>query len=321
MEKKKKESLEDLKERYGIQRIGKLAVHDDADGISSGVLLTYVFKTHEVMSPDVFGAVEDAEVCTDMKPLDPKWPGLCFDHHPNHPEEKDREYRLVWGDEPATKVVWDMFKQHIPEQHHWKMAIGTSGDGRAEIIPMSIWQRFPMLLSMYQSTYERYGKLTMYPMPMHMKIVSGLNACCKIPGKWYTAYQVLRAAEDPLDVIYDDAVKMAYKLVSEERRRCMKDYNIIDLNDHIRVWPIESEYKIERGLAWRAEQHDHKTSVVVNLKRGSMSIRGLLAELIYKELLAKGYEVGGHPGFGGGFLKESQDWKTLVRELKKIRIN
>jgi len=315
-----KRKLEELKEKFGITRIGKLAVHDDADGISSGILLTYVFKTHEVMSPDVFGEVEDSNVCVDMKPLDPNWEGLCFDHHPGHPDEKDRKYKLVWGDEPATKIVYDLFKDYIPEKHHWKMAIGTSGDGRKEIIPLEIWRRFPMLLSNVNATYERYSKLTMYPLPMHLKVVSGINACCKIPGKWYTAYQVLRAAEDPLDVLYDDAINLARKLVSEERKRCIKEYDIIDLNDFIRIWPIESEYKIERGLAWRAEQTDQKTTIVINLKRSSLSIRGVLAELIYQTLQKEGYDVGGHPGFGGGFLKETQDWKTLIRELKKIKI-
>jgi len=41
---KEKEKMKELKEKYDITRIGKLALHDDADGISSGVLLTYVFR-------------------------------------------------------------------------------------------------------------------------------------------------------------------------------------------------------------------------------------------------------------------------------------
>ncbi len=317
---KEKSKTEKLKEKYGITRIGKLALHDDADGLSSGVLLTYVFKTAEVMSPDIFGEVEDANVCTDMKPVDPNWPGLCFDHHPGHPEKKDRKYQLVWGDEPATKVVYDVFKDYIPEEQHWKMIVGTCGDGRADIIPVELWRKFPIMLSNYQSVYDTRGQIKLYPMPLYMRVVSGINACCKIPGKWYSAYTVLRSADSPLDLIFDDAINLARRLVSDERKRCIRDYNIIDLNDYIRIWPIESEYRIQRGLAWRAEQVDHKTSVVINLKTNTLSIRGTLATLICVELNKKGYEVGGHPGFAGGILKENQDFKKLVQDLKKIKI-
>lgn len=319
---KEKERLEKLKEKYGISRIGKLAVHDDADGISSGVLLTYVFKTAEVMAPEIFGEVEDADVCTDMRPVDPEWKGLCFDHHPGHPEEKDRKYKLVWGDQPATKVVYDVFKDQIPEEHAWKAVIGTCGDGRADIIPIDLWKKFPMLLSHFQNVYDSRGQIRLYPMPMYMRVVSGINACCKIPGKWYVAYTVLRAADSPLDIIFDDAINLARKLVNEERKRAVKDHPIVDLNDYIRVWPIESEYRIQRGLAWKANNVDHKTSVVVNTKTSTMSIRGILATLICSELTKKGYEVGGHPGFAGGILKEekNQDYKKLIQDLKDIKI-
>jgi len=313
-------TLKELKAKFGITRIGKLAVHDDADGISSGVLLTYVFKTAEVMAPDVFGEVEDADVCTDMKPVDPNWEGLCFDHHPGHPDTKKRKYRLVWGDEPTTKIVYDLFKEYIPEEHHWKMAIGTAGDGKADIIPRDIWKRFPLLLARYQSVYEYRGSIKLYPMPLYMRVGSGLNACCKMPGKWYTAYSVLRAAKGPLDVLHDDAINLARRMVNEERKRVVKEHNMIDLSDHIRVWPIESEYKIQRGLAWRAEQIDHKTSVVINLKTGTISIRGILASMICTHLKGLGYEVGGHPGFAGGILKSNQEWKTLIKDLKKLKI-
>lgn len=315
-----KEKMVELKKKFGMTRIDKLALHDDADGISSGVLLTYVFKTMEVMSPEVFGEVEDSNVCVDMKPVDPKWEGLCIDHHPRHPEEKDRKYKLIWGDEPTTKLVYDVFKKYIPEKQHWKMAIGTAGDGRADIVPLEVWKRFPILLSHFQNVYDSRGDLRLYPLPVYMRVVSGINACCKIPGKWYNAYTIFRAAESPLDILFDDAINLARKLVSEERKRVIKEYSMIDLNDYIRVWPMESEYRIQRGLAWRAEQTDHKTSVVINIKTKTLSIRGILATLICDDLVKQGYEVGGHPGFAGGILKENQDWKTLIKDLKKIKI-
>ena len=314
------EKIKKLKELFGFNKIDKLAVHDDADGLTSGVLLTYVFKTAEVMAPDIFGEVEDSDVCTDMKPVDPNWNGLCFDHHPGHPEEGKRKYTLVWGDEPATKVVFDKFKEFIPEQHQWKMAIGTAGDGRAEIVPLEIWRNKPMLLSRFQSVYDTRGQIKLYPMPLYMRVVSGINACCKIPGKWYNAYTILRSAQDPLDIIFDPAINLARKMVSEETKRCIKDFSIIDLGDHIRVWPIESEYKVHRGLAWRGESVDHKTTVVINRKNGNLSIRGLLATLICEELNRKGYELGGHPGFAGGILREDFDFKELVKDLKEIKI-
>lgn len=317
---KEEKEMEELKEKFGISKINKLSVHDDADGLSSGILLTYVFKTAEVMAPDVFGEVEDSDVCVDMKPVDPNWPGLCFDHHPGHPDAKDRKYKLVWGDEPATKIVYDTFKQYIPEKHHWKMAIGTAGDGRAELVPIEIWRKFPLLLSNHSAVYEKYGSLKLYPIPIYTRIISGINAACKIPGKWYSAYTILRASEDPLDILEDDAINLARRLVNEETRRVVKEHEVIELNDYIRAWVIESEYRIQRGLAWRAEQLDHKTSVVLNSKTGAISIRGILAELICEELGKKGYELGGHPGFSGGQLKEGQDYKELLKALKDIKL-
>lgn len=319
MEEKEKTRI--LKERFGLTQIHKLALHDDADGISSGVLLTYVFKTAEVSAPENFGEVGDADACVDMRPKDPNWEGqLCLDHHDGHPEEKDRKYKLVWGNQPTTKIVYDLFKDFIPEKQHFKMAIGCAGDGRAEIIPVEVWRKNPTLLSNVESVYERAGRLTKYPMPLYLKVVSGVNACCKIPGKWYTAYSILRAAEDPYQILFDDAINLARKMVSEERRRCIREFNPIDLNNYLRVWPIESDYKIERGLAWRAEETDMKTSIVVNLKRRSFSIRGVLASLVYEEMKKKGYEAGGHPGFGGGLLREDQELKTLLKDLSEVRI-
>jgi len=131
----KKEIME-LKKK--IEPIKKLALHDDADGVTSAVLMSYVFKINKVWAPDDFGEWPVApykvqgqeqlelppDVCVDMVPANPEWVGLAIDHHPNHPPEGKRSYQLIYGEAPASVIVYTLFKELIPQEHRWKVVVG-----------------------------------------------------------------------------------------------------------------------------------------------------------------------------------------------------
>ena len=306
-----------------------LYTHDDADGISSAVLLAHAFPLKNINCPEDFGEWEAKEdlaknykppdVATDMIPKDPNWIGICIDHHPNHHPVEVRKYTLVWDSIPTTGIVYKLFKEQIPEEYRWKVAVGLAGDGQPELIPPEIWKNCPALLDMYSVPYEKYGRITFSKIPVFLKLSSMVNAGCKIPEKWYTSYQVLKNAKEPLDVLEDPALKAAKESVDEEERRIFKESRPIEL-PHFRVWEISSDYKIERSLGWKSEETDKKTTIVVNSKTGRISLRGVLSLIVYEELKKMNYNINGHPGFGGGKLKKDQNVEQLIRDLRKIKI-
>lgn len=325
------EKRKELYQKYGIDKIEKLAMHDDADGLTSGVLLTFAFKTGEVTCPEDFGdwpIVPDPtknlkvpDACCDMIPKNPEWTGVCIDHHPGHPEPDKRKYKLIWGEVPATLMVYRLFKDIIPKEHRWKVAVGLVGDGQPELIPSEVWKDYPFLLENYTRAFvTKWGKTEFSQFPIFMRLSSNINAACKIPDKWYVAYQVLKACKDPMQILEDPALLTAKDMIERETKRVQAEHHAIDLSAHFRVWKIETEYRIERTLAWISEEASHKTTLVINDKTKRMSMRGPLSEFYCEELAKVGYSVHGHPGFAGGKLTNGQDFMSLYNELRKIRI-
>jgi len=327
----KKEIME-LKKK--IEPIKKLSLHDDADGVTSAVLMSYVFKINKVWAPDDFGEWPVApykvpgqeqlelppDVCVDMVPANPEWVGLAIDHHPNHPPEGKRSYQLIYGEAPASVIVYTLFKELIPQEHRWKVVVGAVGDGQPELIPPEIWREFPILLEESVTPRERYGKLETSNYPLYLRLSSGINAVCKIPEKWYVGYAILRNAKSPWDLINDSSLKSAKELVESERERIYRETSPIQLRNGIRVWAFQSETKIERTLAWEMWDTDKRTIVAINSATGRGSIRGTLATLVYEHLTAHGFKASGHPGFGGLKLKPDQTWEDVYHCLANLKI-
>lgn len=319
------EVLKNLK----LKKIDNLFMHDDADGIASAVLLTHVFKTKKVFCPEDFGVWDTLpdpannyvppDVVVDMVPQDPKWKGICFDHHPSHLPVEKRKYTLVWDEIPATGIIYNLFKESIPEDYRWKVAVGLVGDGQAQLIPVEIWKKYPVLLNGYSAPYEKYGRLSISKFPVYLRLSSHINAACKIPEKWYIAYQVLKNAKHPLDLFEDPALVACKATVNEEYKRVLKYSRPIDF-PHVRIWRINTVMKLERTIGWKSENMDHKTTIVLNTQTKRISIRGVLSLVIYKELEKMGYKVNGHPGFGGGRLIGKQTPNGLIRDLQKVRL-
>jgi len=327
----KKEYLELKRE---IEPIQKLAMHDDGDGISSGVLFTSLFKTKEVWCPEDFGVwsikglknsngeiVYPPDACVDMVPQDPNWEGkICIDHHPDHLPENLRKYKLIFGNVPAAVIIYKVFKPFIPRSQRWKVVVGAVGDGQPEVVPPEIWREYPILLERTVTTYSRYGNLQTAKFPIFLRLSAPINAACKIPGKWIIAFNVLRNARSPLDILEDPALKSAKEFVEEEHKNIIQSSNAIELRSGIKIWRFSSELKLERTLAYELEQTDKVTTIAVNEKTGRGSIRGVLATLVYEHLKASGFKASGHPGFGGLRLKKDQTVDDLIDCLRKLKV-
>jgi len=325
-----KKDIEDLRQK--IEPIKKLAFHDDADGVSSAVLLSYIFKINKVWAPAEFGEwpIKPYQVngkteippdaCVDMVPQNPAWEGFAIDHHPGHPPEGKRSYQLILGAAPTAVVVYTLFREVIPKDQRWKMVVGAVGDGQPELIPPDIWRDYPMLLEETVTSWERYGKIETSNFPLYLRLSSGINAMCKLPEKWYNAYSVLRNAKSPWDLVNDTTLKSAKDIIDGERSKVYRETNPIQLRNGIRVWGFNSETKIERTVSWEMWDKDKRTIVAVNMTTGRGSIRGTLATLVYEHLSNNGFQASGHPGFGGLRLKPNQTFDDVYKCLAELKL-
>jgi len=327
-----KKEIEELRKK--IEPIKKLAMHDDADGISSAVLLSYIFKINKVWAPEDFGEwsitpykVEGQEqlelppdACVDMLPANPKWVGLAFDHHPGHLPEDQRSYQLIHGDVPTAVLIYSLFRDVIPKEQRWKVVVGAVGDGQPELIPPEIWREFPVLLEETVTSWERYGKIETSNFPVYLRLSSGINAVCKLPAKWYLAYQSLRNAKTPWDLLNDSSLKQAKEIIEQERSKVYRETSPIQLRNGIRLWRFESETKVERTVAWELWDKDKRTIVAINTTTGRGSIRGTLATLVYEHLSSNGFKASGHAGFGGIRLKPGQTFEQVYECLANLKI-
>jgi len=325
-----KKEYEQLKKE--IEPVEKLAIHDDADGISSGVLFSFAFKVKQVWAPEDFGVwnispmkkggqvIYPPDVCLDMVPQNPEWIGLAIDHHPGHKPENERNYRLIWGEEPASILVYKLFKNWIPREQRWKVVVGGVGDGVPELIPAEIWREYPHLLEDSVSIWESYGRLETRNYPLYLRLSSPINAACKLPGKWYVAYTVLRNAKTPWDILKDPALQAAKRFLDDEHKRILRETSPMQLRNGIRLWAFSSEAKLERTLAWELWEKDKRTCIAFNMQTNRGSIRGTLATLVYEHLQAHKINASGHPGFGGIRLNPDQNIDDLYRVLTQLKI-
>jgi hypothetical protein len=329
-----KKEIEEL--IHQIEPLENLALHNDADGIASAVLLSYALKIKKVFSPADFGVWElkpwkvqgssevviPPDACVDMIPQNPDWPGkLCIDHHPGHVPEAERKYRLIHGDVPTTVIVYNIFKDLIPREQRWKVAVGAVGDGQPEVVPPEIWTEFPELLETTETVWTQYNNFKgIGRFPLFLRLSSPINASCRIPDKWFVGYSVLRNAKSPLDIVNDSALISAKDYVDREEGRLLKDNFMVVLRNGVRLVKVESEYTMERSLAFKFEQHDKTTTIVVNEKTNRGSIRGVLSTLLYNYLQTNGFKASGHPGFGGIKLDANQTFDDLYKVLIKLKI-
>jgi len=286
----------------------KIYCHWDADGITAGVLFMKAYPEYEPYFPESkeFGDTTNwikGDVMVDMKPIDSNIEGLVIDHHPGHSE--DKKYKLIFGEKPASVLVYEFVNDRLDVDDRWKVVIGAVGDMSADKIPSEIWREYPDLLKT-----EGYSQKFFQLSPC-------INAYTR-QGAYYEAFQKLYNAKTWDDILYDDEVKMMKQKVNDEMNRVMEECNRY-IFDNITFVDFESDYDIGGYLASRLGRN--RPIVVFNRKTKSGSVRGYLCPYIKEELekeLTDRIVIGGHTQAMGYSIQSEEDVEIIKHVLKRI---
>lgn len=299
----------------------KIATHSDADGISSAVLLVKALYLqrgeYEMVFPEEFGILQgDEDYCLDMRPENAEWKGLCIDHHPDHPES--REYMLISGEFPTSRIVYEKYKRDIPDEEKWKVVVGCVGDGQPESIPVEIFMQFPELLEEEVSAYKKGYELTVSPYPKYKLVSAPINGACRI-GKPDIAFNILLDAKSVDDILYNEILNSFQRKVREEVNKAIESSSACKPKQiyPFVFWKISSETSIQGLLAIEMYEKTGLTTVVINEHLGRASIRGELSSLIVEALRNAGIKAGGHPGFAGFSCEDADKVLKVLRELRR----
>jgi len=280
-----------------------VASHHDADGVTSLYLFSLVYPINFYHFPSLFGETEsiryeneyhNIDVMLDMVPRNDLKNLIVIDHH-NHPDI--HKYYLIHDNVPTSLILYNLFKDLIPDEDKWKVCVGLVGDGRAELIPVELWDKFPVLLESLATVRTYRGNLSIYKNIIWYLLSSNINYACRV-GKPGVAYNSLKAAKYPTDIIRDSALNAARETINIELRDIEQRFTGLDLG-RILLYPIESEYVVESLLAAKLSSREKKLIIVINTRTGNGSIRGVLSNWLVSKLTPKGYELGGHPGYAG----------------------
>ena len=324
-------SNEELKKELENKKDLTVAFHNDADGVYSLAMLNSVLDIGNIYSPPKFGAymkipgdvnVNEPDIPVDLAidlgaPLDKDYEGYVIDHHPHSRGEK--KYKLIHMHVPTGLIIWNLWKDKIPEQKSWYLAGSLTGDGQSELMPIEILEQHPDLMNSVGSIYQSYGKFNLYDYPVYMMLSSPVNALCRI-GSPAAAFDIVNAAKEPLDILENRRALDAKDLVKKEEVRIFKDHKSFYQMGDVIVYPYKSKMKMTGLIASKIGGNNRKkTIIVVDEERRSLSIRGNLAVLVGYKLNKAGITAGGHAGFYGGSLKPGQDHRTVIRALKGIK--
>lgn len=287
--------------------MSKIHCHTDADGITSGVLYALAHPDVTPIFSDIFGDTsnwEKGDVMVDMVPNNPDIEGIVIDHHLGHYE--DRKYDLHWDDTvPASVLVYNLYRDMLPQEDLFKIVVGCVGDVSPESIPTEIWKEYPELLDLDE-----------YDTPIFFKLSSCINAYCRL-DKYYEAFQKLLEVKSPLDLLTDKDILKYKQIINKEVRKITNEVPVYHY-DHVKFLEYESDYKIGGYLAARIGTK--LPTIVYNSKTKSGSIRGYLCSYI-KEVLEESIEditIGGHPSAMGFTLKNEEDIEKVKKVLKEL---
>lgn len=295
--------------------------HHDADGVYSAVLLSKVFEISVIEFPDKFGDYENSQVSLDLgSPLNKDWNGLVIDHHPH--DQSTMKYKLVWDVYPTGLIVYELFKDLIPQEYSWLVSGSLVGDGQPSMIPAEVWENNPELLEMRGSIYESYGKTSLYEYPLYSLLASPINATCRL-GNSYSAYKILKQCRSPDDVISHPVFKEDQDTLNQEYDRVINEFgrdrknrrNTMEIGEFL-IIPFESQYRIASRIASSLQSITRKTIISINYKIGEISVRGDLAYLVMNKLQPLGWTIGGHAGYVGGDLG-NRTLQDFISDLRK----
>jgi len=287
--------------------------HGDADGIVSA----WICKKADILAgiefPEEFGDYhgKTADLMLDMRPVDPEFVGVVIDHHLEHPSE--RKYKLIWGNAPTTFLCYELFKDKIPEDELWKVAIGIAGDGQPELIPLEIIDRYPELF--YQDVY--FGWKDEFSILLCFRGSSLINACCRLNSPTL-AFERLDKAKTLMDLISDSSLRSSLEELRRLRSNAEKKMRVIRGSKAYYV-EIESPARIEGMIAQSLMEKTSATVICLNKETMKFSIRGYLA-LWYCKLLreVEGITCGGHAKYVGGKIATSKYFDFRKRVMKLL---
>jgi len=294
--------------------------HHDADGITSAYFTAYGVRGSKMEIWDgAFGdttGLKAGDWMVDMKPIQ-NLEGLnVIDHHLPHPE--DRKYNLVVSNrpEPATLLCWEYFKDSIPKDQWWKVAIGVNGDGQPELIPPEVFEEHPILLQNWKtSIYNRYSKWTPYYVPLYKLLSSGINALLR-KHDMESAINVMRFSNTPRELLNDDKVIRAKAQVSAEFKKITETCDSYSI-PYLDIYLYKSNFRMTGYVAQTMGSSTDRTTMAINTQDGSGSLRGSLSGYIkYKTRHLDYLTLDGHPGFMGMKIKVGAD--VFVKDLISI---
>jgi len=315
----KNKSIEAIQKEIEDLQPLKVSFHRDADGVYSLALLNTVFKIEEVYSPKVFGNYfsDDfkANVGLDLgEPIENEFKGVVIDHHTH----SNPWYSLIWSIMPTGLIVYNVFKERIPDNEKWKVVGAVCGDGQPELIPDELWDMFPELREERGNMYMSYNKITSRTYPIYSLITSPINSLCRI-GEPIEAFKAVRNASSPYDLLDSEYLKDAVSLVQKEEQRIFNNKPSLTVKNNIAYTVIESKYYIASRIAsLLSRSFPNLTLIVINRTNKEISIRGVYTSYICNKLVESGFKAGCHPGFGGCTLGEDQTIEDFIYTLKTI---
>ena len=294
-----------------------IVTHDDADGITSAVLLSEAFNinTNRIKFTKKFGEyITPNDIMLDMRPLE-GFKGICIDHHPDHPDTP--EYTLIWDKMPASLIVFNLYRNHIPKEHWWKVVVGASGDGQAHQVPSYIWQLFPDLLLVTESRYWSGTSYKMWSISAYARLSAAVNATGR-SRKPMLGYMKLLNSDKIDDILSDvELDELRYNLAKRVNDIVNKEARIYSMGP-LRIVFYNADEKLGGRIAAKLME-EGITILTINESTSEVSIRGDLTRLLVEELNKLNIgKFGGHAGFAGGELTMSIGPSILSKLLNRI---
>ena len=295
-----------------------LSMHDDADGVYSGAILSSIFKVKKVEFPEFHEYSTDVAVDLGY-PANTDWKGILIDHHPI-PKDIKFKCSIYWENVPTGLILYRHLKKYFPKEITWYVIGSLTGDGQPELVPTEIWKQYPILLEERGILYK-FKEVRTSAYPMFYYLSSGVNAFCRL-GNPRRAYELVLENKDPLDFIEHPEVIDAILFVRKEEENLYKSRFLVERYGTIvfvRIETTREEYKFSSLVASRLYNSEpNLTFLVLNEKNGRLSIRGYLSNYLVEYLNKYNFKVGGHPGFAGGRipLERLSEFTKVMRRVR-----